>query len=339
MRKSMLAALLAALIASAPAFAQKAFIAYVEGRSDVKSSAGSMRAAKEGGTITYGESILTGKDGLVELKLENGSTIRVAENSVFSYSSTGSGTDSTPVLATTAGKVHYKLNKALGRSPTIQTNSMVAGVRGTEFTVFAGRDGSVMLAVDEGIVDVSSQGSSVELLRNEAVEVAPGKKPGAKFTWLGKELDFSSWNTGKTDGFLADPIAGLAAVEAQLAGYKVALDALKDPYRDATETWRKASARYKELLAEGNEEAIKAFQTATLFPSEDARAVLILNIRYHALNYLSVRRYVVTNMYLEMKGRYPVKRTAEVERFFQEHAKVLARYEEGIVPELNANDY
>ncbi len=330
---------IAAILSLLPLQAQKANVVYVEGSSRVKSAAGSLRSAEVGGTLTYGESVLTGKDGLVELKLENGSTIRVAENSVFSYSSTGSGADSTPVLATTAGSVHYKLNKALGRSPKIQTNSMVAGVRGTEFTVFAGRDGSVLLSVDEGIVDVASQGATVELRKDEAVEVAPGKAPGAKFKKLGRALDFSSWNKGKTDDVLKDPVAALAAVSAQLKGYQAELAALKAPYEEATKKWRAASDGYKEVRAAGDMDAIKAYQESTLYPAQDERIIIILNIRHHALNYLSVRRYVVSNMYMELKSRYPLARPANVEKFFADHKALLARYEEIAVPELNENDY
>ncbi len=330
---------IAAILSAFPLTAQKANVVYVEGSSRVKSAAGSIRSAEVGGTLTYGESILTGRDGLVELTLENGSTIRVAENSVFSYSSTGSGTDSTPVLATTAGSVHYKLNKALGRSPRIQTNSMVAGVRGTEFTVFAGRDGSVLLSVDEGIVDVASQGATVELFKDEAVEVAPGKVPGAKFKKLGRSLDFSSWNKGKTDDFLKDPVAALAAVSSQLKGYQAELAAFRKPYDDSTKRWKEITEEYKKIVASGDEEAKKAYQQSTLYPAQDERLVLILNIRHYALNYLSVRRYVVSNLYMELKSRYPLARPANVEKFFADHKALLARYEEIIVPELSENDY
>lgn len=319
--------------------AQKANVTYVEGVSNIKSSAGKLRIADFGSTVTYGESVITGKDGLVEMMLENGSTIKVTENSVFSYSSTGSGVDSRTVLATTAGKISYKLNKVSGRSPLIQTNSMVAGVRGTEFTVFAGRDGSVLLAVTEGIVDVESQGEMVSLFKDEAVEVMPGEAPGEKFVWLGRELDFSSWNQGKMDDFLADPVAGIDSVSSQLSEYRDALEALKKPYEEATATWRAATDEYKKLLADGNMDLIKAYQKETLFPAQDTRATLILNIRFHALNYLSVRRYVVSNMYMEMKSRYPVQKSPEVTTFFTRHAELLVRYEAEIVPELNENDY
>jgi hypothetical protein len=328
-----------ASIVSLGAFAQKASVTYVEGTTNIKSSAGSLRAADFGSQVTYGESVITGKDGQAELKLENGSTIRVAENSVFSYSNVGTGKESRQVLATTVGKVAYKLNKATGKPPVIQSNSMVAGVRGTEFTVLAGRDGSSLIEVTGGIVDVESQGKLVTLVKDEGVEVAPGKAPGAKYTRPGRELDFSDWNKGKTDAFLADPVAGLAAVDAQLAVYQKSLEELKKPYADATAAWKQAAVDYKPIRESKDEAAIKKFQDERLSPAQDNRAAIILTIRYHALNYLSMRRFVMSNMYMEMKSRYPGKRPANVETFFKNYAAMLAKYEDGIVPELNKNDY
>jgi hypothetical protein len=327
------------LVSVAGAAAQKANIVYTEGSAKIKAAAGAQRVADIGGTIVYGESVITGKDGLVELTLPNGSDIRVTQNSVFSYSSTGTGKDERSVLATTAGKVSYKLNKAVGKPPVIQTNSMVAGVRGTEFTVFAGRDGSVLLAVTGGIVDVESQGQTVTLNKDEAVEVTPGQAPGEKYVFLGKELDFSNWNQGKEAIFLADPVGGLKRAEAQLAEYQAKFDSLKEPLDKATKELEDAYAQYEPVKTTGDKDAILKFQIETLNPAKDKRHVINQNIRYYALNYLSVRRYVLSNMYMEMKSRYPIARTDEAEAFFKLHAEILARYEEGIVPKLNENDY
>jgi hypothetical protein len=49
-----------------------------------------------------------------------------------------------------------------------------------------------------------------------------------------------------------------------------------------------------EIIVEaGDDTAIKAYQTDKPYPARDARATIILNMRYRALNYLSVRRYVL----------------------------------------------
>ncbi len=327
------------LLAVTQLAAQKATLVYVEGVAHIQNSSGARREADFGGSLTYGESVITGRDGLAELRLENGSTIRVAQNTVFNYSSVGTGSSARPVLATTAGSVTYKLARSTGQGPVIQTNSAVAGVRGTEFTVFAGRDGAVMLAVIEGVVDIEAQGETVTLYANEAVDVEPGKAPGEKIVWLGKELDFSSWNTGRMDEFFADPVAGIKAVNSRLNVFYRELEALKPDYDQATAEWRAISAGYRDLLSAEDQDAIKRYQEEKLFPIQDRRSALILNIRYWALNYLGMRRYCLSNMYMELKSRYPLNRPPEVTEFFDLHTAILAEYERLIVPELNENDY
>lgn len=327
------------LLAVTQLAAQKATLVYVEGVAHIQNSSGARREADFGGSLTYGESVITGRDGLAELRLENGSTIRVAQNTVFNYSSVGTGSSARPVLATTAGSVTYKLARSTGQGPVIQTNSAVAGVRGTEFTVFAGRDGAVMLAVIEGVVDIEAQGETVTLYANEAVDVEPGKAPGEKIVWLGKELDFSSWNTGRMDEFFADPVAGIKALNRQLEQLQAELNALKPLYEQSTGQFEQVRAAYRDVLAAGDSAAITAFQNEQLFPAQDNRARIILNLRYWALNYLGVRRYCLSNMYMELKSRYPLQQPEHIKEFFRIHSAILEDYESFIVPELNSNDY
>ena len=52
-----------------------------------------------------------------------------------------------------------------------------------------------------------------------------------------------------------------------------------------------------------------------------------------------MRRYVVSNMYMEVKSRYMMNPAPEADAFFARHAELLKRYEADIVPELNENDY
>ncbi len=321
------------------AVAQKATVTYVEGSSQIKAAAGSLREADFGSTVTYGEAVITGRDGQVELRLENGSTIKLAANSVFNYSSTGTGTNTRPVLATTAGRITYKIAKATGQGPVIQTNSAVAGVRGTEFTIFAGRDGATMLAVIEGVVDIEAEGKMVTLYKDEAVDVEAGKAPGEKVIWIGRELDFSSWNTGRMDAFFADPVGTVESLNVRLAGYQRELAALLAGYEAITLKWQEASSGYRSIVAAGDKDAIRAYQQNVLFPAEDMRAATILNMRYWALNYLSARRYVLSNMYMELKSRYPLVQPPEIQEFFARHRALIEIYEQAIVPELNNNDY
>jgi len=330
---------MAFLLGTAQLIAQKATLVYVEGVAHIQNSAGGRRVADFGSSLSYGESLITGRDGLAELSLENGSTIRISQNSVFNYSRVGSGTATRPVFATTAGSVTFKLARSAGLGPRIQTNSAVAGVRGTEFTVFAGRDGAVMIAVVEGVVDIEAQEKTVTLYAHEAVDVQPGEPPGEKIVWLGKELDYSSWNTGRMEEFFADPVAGIQALHRQLEILQAEIHALKPLFEQSTQQFEQVLAAYTEILASGDSTAISNFQKNQLFPAQENRALLILNMRYWALNYLGIRRYILSNMYMELKSRYPLQQPEQIASFFRIHSAILKEYEQFIVPTLNSNDF
>jgi len=65
------------------------------------------------------------------------------------------------------------------------------------------------------------------------------------------------------------------------------------------------------------------------------RRILFLNMRFYALSYLSLRRYVVGGLYLQMKSRYITKPTALVyQEFLERYRDILRKYEETIVPHL-----
>jgi hypothetical protein len=121
------------------------------------------------------------------------------------------------VLSVTLGEVAFKFRRAASEEPLIATNSTVAGVRGTDFTVYSGADGSTLIAVENGMVEVEAAGKSVELVKDEAVEVRPGEPPGQKFSFIGRELDFSSWNAEKKQTHFCDnPAEALKGVEKRL---------------------------------------------------------------------------------------------------------------------------
>jgi hypothetical protein len=65
------------------------------------------------------------------------------------------------------------------------------------------------------------------------------------------------------------------------------------------------------------------------------RRILFLNTRFYALSYLSMRRYVVGGLYLQMKSRYIKKQGEPVYReYLSLHESILKEYEEIIVPQL-----
>jgi hypothetical protein len=324
----------AALLAG-QVWAQDATTVYVSGETSRRDSGGVSRALKFGDSLRAGDSIITKKTGRAELELPNKSKITVRPDTVFSIGEAQLGAAKQPVLTTSAGSVAFSLNKFTGTAPVIRSTSAVAGVRGTELEIFAGMDGSTLIAVTEGEVELSAQGQSVSLAANEAVEVQPGKTPGQKFTWLGREQDFSAWNDSKTVEFLKDPVEGVRRVEQQLAQFRDEMEKLLPDYKNLKGESEKTSAEFQRLLSSGNELEARKIQNYLINDLNPRWTTLLLNIRYYALSYLSMRRYVLGGMYVEMKSRNILKQDEPVfQDFLRIYREILSNYEEKIVPQL-----
>lgn len=315
--------------------AQEAEVAYLEGFPELKTSGGSRYELDFGDLVESGDSVITGPTDYAELERGAGNTIRVNENTVFTMQQVEREGRTETVLQNTVGSVSYRFNQVTGREPQIGTASAVAGVRGTELTVYAGDDGTSLFAVDSGIVEVEAEGRTVSLAENEAVEVVAGQAPGEKFEWLGEELDFSTWNADRLDTFLEDPLEGLARIEERLNYFAEQVEQTYAAYEDARAELDAARAEAQQLRDEGKADEANEYVQSTVGPAMEQAGTLVLNYRYYALSALSMRRFVLGKMYMQMKTRYILDRDNPVfNDFLRLYTSVLGDYESNIVPRL-----
>jgi hypothetical protein len=318
------------------AAAQQAETVFTDGEVNHRDGAGKIKSLEIGDRLATGESVITKAGASAELKLLAGSSsIKIRQNSVFTLGEmTVNGTKQT-VLQTVVGSVAMKFDKLSTREPLLGTTSCVAGVRGTEVELYAGMDGSSLVAVVSGAVLLQSAGASLDLVANEASEVKPGMAPGPKFSWIGKELDFSTWNQGRLDDYLADPLASALKVEAQLASYRASMNELIPQLAQQKAAFDEAYAQLKALVDAKDEAKAKELRESTVFPLAQAQGTLILNIRYYALTSLSLRRFVLGGMYMQLKTRHPLGTSdPSLAGFFEAYARILEEYETSIVPQL-----
>ena len=217
MKQTILVAGLILAIAAA-AHAAPTDVTYTEGDATTRYHSGVQQDTSVGDVLNTGDSVKTGDDGLVEMD-QKGVTIKVSHGTVFTLMETAQGNQNAPVLSVALGSIKFRYDKLTGQEPLVRTNGAVLGVRGTEFTVFAGADGSTLIAVDSGQVTVQAEGQSVELASAEGVEVPLGKPPGDKFAVPKEKIDYSKWNDDKLSAMLADPLAAMQSIEQTMAGY------------------------------------------------------------------------------------------------------------------------
>ena len=315
-------------------------VTYIDGWVDIKDGSGDLFEAAIGDEVTTGNSVITDDDSYAELREKNSkSTYNLKPNTVFTVREMEVKGEKQNVLSCTLGEIAFKFKRAGSIEPLIATNSTVAGVRGTEFQVYAGADGSSLIAVRDGLVEVESEGKTVSLEKNEAVEVKPGQAPGDKFSLKGKPLNFEKWNSDKKREFLENPAESLLAVEKRIDFYNSKVFELYPIYMEWQAQLDDEKKEFVKINEEKGAEAANEFKNKIVSKTKQNTILLSLNVRYYALSALSMRRFVVGNMYAEMKTRYINKLDSpEFTEFEKVYKRLLDKFEQISIPRINETD-
>jgi len=325
------------LLGALALFAAPADVTYTEGDARIQSK-GKTQDAQIGDVMNTGETLRTGADGLSELN-QKGVSIKIAPKTVFTLMEREQGGKTSSVLSVTLGSIKFRYDKLTGSEPFVRTNGAIAGVRGTEFSVFSGADGSTLIAVDSGLVTVESEGKSVDLGPKEGVEVPLGMPPGDKFAIPDKLIDYSKWNDGKLDAMLADPLAAMASIETALNEYIKNVNKYNASFLEYKARLDEVAARRPQVLKEKGQAETTLFDQNVLIPLATQTATLHLNTRYFALGALSMRRFIAGRLYLALKARaitHP--EDPQWEDFLSRYNGMLSTFEQSIVPQLVVAD-
>ncbi len=337
--KRVAAACLISIITVCFVYGQQTDIVYVEGIVDLKLAGGDRMEALIGDDLERGDTIITDRGSLAELEQENGALIKIAEDTIFTLKEIERNGEKRSVLSTTIGAVAFKFNKLTGKEPLIATPGTVAGIRGTEFQVFAGLDGAALVVVSSGKVEVEAQGAKVELLPEEGVEIPAGGPPGEKFKVLRGQLDFSAWNSHRLEGMLDDPAGAIRGIEKGMEAFRMKILELESLYEAKHMELKVESDKLSGLETEKGKEARKEHYEKVVFPLEVETSYLRLNLRYYALSALSFRRFVLGPMYARVKSAFINKLdSAEYRDFKKVYASILVDYERDVTPFLVVAD-
>ena len=293
-----------ALFVVAEAAAREAETVYVEGFPELRSTGGQLSDLFFGDRVRSGETVITGRADSAELELDDGNSVVVQQDTVFTLQEIDEDGESRPAYSNSRGAVTYRIDAIRGRNPRIQSANAVVGVRGTTFTVFAGDDGSSLFLVEEGRIAVQARGEEVELGPDFAVEVRAGEAPGEPFEVLRGEIDFSGWNNGRTAAILENPVTAAEGAYRRLEELVAEMHAAVDAWEPVSAELREARARASEIFQEEGQEAANEFREENVRPLERIAPRRYLNVRYWALSALNMRRYVFGRMYTILRSSY-----------------------------------
>ncbi|HVO38508.1 MAG TPA: FecR domain-containing protein, partial [Spirochaetia bacterium] len=270
MKHALLPAVISLAIAGA-GYAVPTDVTYTDGDATTRLTSGKQHDTVIGDVLNTGDSIKTGADGEVEMN-QKGVTIRVNHGTVFTLMEREQKGQKSPVVSVALGSIKFRYNKLTGQEPIVRTNSAVLGVRGTDFTVFSGADGSTLIAVDSGQVTVEAEGKSVELAAAEGVEVPLGGAPGDKFTVHSDQIDYSKWNDDKLKAMLADPVAAIGTLESTLDEYIKSIAGYDTSYRASNERLKVIQEERVRIFKEKGEDEARKFMQESEFPIADQTA-------------------------------------------------------------------
>lgn len=196
----MLLSLIFALYSNS-AFAGNASVVAAHGDAGISGKSGE-RPAKIGAPVNDGETVHSGKDGMLIVGFPDGSRLKLKADSkmqVHIDRATAEPTEAELI----EGAAFALIAKREHRHFQVKTKSAIAGVRGTEFFV-SNEKNNFWLCVQDGAVDVTPSGKTAPILVKEGlgILVEPGKTPDAPkpYAWT-KKLN---WNMDPDKGEVDD---------------------------------------------------------------------------------------------------------------------------------------
>ena len=299
-------------------------ISFMEGKVNHRDKAGKITDARIGQDIFTDDTLITGLNGYCEVEMENGSVITLNNDTVFTFGEIEDKEEKGKkrnIFSCIFGSADFKFKKFTGKEPYIATPSTICGVRGTDFTVIAGADGSSMYVVASGEVYVEAGGNGVSLLPDEGVKV----KAGQKFEVKRDSVNYNKILQESEALFLTDPAANMNDLITLLKGYASDAkywDTLRLENIDKVMAAREQAVKIKE---EQGDKAWEDFINTQVSPLEIDTSYLRLNARHYSVSALSMRRYIVSYMYIIMRTRYVLKTDSP------EYIKFIEKYKEFMV--------
>lgn len=243
-RPALVVALFLLLLPAAAARASSGEVTAVNGQVFIQAPGKEAEAAVVGATLKAGALVRTGSDGTAELQLGEGRLLKLSPNSRLRLSRHQRSETKRRVLLF-FGRLWNRISSAGDglRNFEVVTHNATAGVRGTDFETWSGNDGAVKVRVNQGDVDVGTDGGTAAVSSAEETNVG-GAAAGPPEVTGHNDDEWEGWQAGHDDTLRS----GGAAVSAAL------VDGARDN-RDAlarlTEEHERLSAERDAALASG----------------------------------------------------------------------------------------
>ncbi len=215
--------------------------------------------------------------------LDDGVEIHILENSTFTLSERYEDEKKKLSFMLFLGRLRFKLAKSRKEEPEIRTQTVNLAIRGTEFEVGAGYNGSTIVLMKEGSVAVQGKTAELLLKEGEGTEVGFGEEPTEKFEVMVRVIDWDEWFSYTKESIKGNELGLLTRI---LEKFKEMYDQIKEYEvirEKALEDKEKYLAMRDELIKEDKKEEATEYSKKAGLQSKKAFHSIV-NIRFLALS-------------------------------------------------------
>jgi len=142
--------------------------------------------------LSPGDIVKTGLGSETTL-IDDGTEVSILENSTFTVSEKYENDVRKAGFMLFLGRMKLKLSRVREDEPEIRTQTVNMTIRGTEFEVGSGYDGSTLVVLTDGVVVVRGKSKELVLQEGEGTEVAFGEEPTEKFETITRVINWDEW--------------------------------------------------------------------------------------------------------------------------------------------------
>jgi hypothetical protein len=270
------------LLAGAPVCFGTAHVEWVAGDVSFSNVNDGWEELEVGMDLSPGDMVRTGASSEATL-LHNGSEIHLLENSRFTVSEKYEEGKKKSSFMLFLGRIRFKLGKGRGEEPEFQTQTVNLTIRGTEFEVGSGYDGSTLVILQEGSISVEGREQQLVLNPGEGTEVGFGEEPAEKFTVMTRVIDWDQWASETRESVQGNEQELLRKILTRISDIKKQIEEY-ERIREQSQAERDRLVQERDrLLEDGRDE--EASKTARQAGGESKRAFhALVNIRFLALS-------------------------------------------------------
>jgi hypothetical protein len=240
-----------------------------------------------GAQLASGDIVKTGPYSETTLS-DDGAEIHILENSTFTVSERYEDGRQKSSMMLFLGRMRFKLARAREKEPEIRTQTVNLSIRGTDFEIGSGYDGSTLVLLSSGVLAVRGKSQEIVLEGGEGTQVAFGEEPAEKFELITRVIEWETWLADTREAVKGNELELLS----RILGRMREMDDQIGEYETLREQARELQQQFVQMRNSARDRNdVEAAAEFSRKAGEEGKAAyhLLMNIRFLALSSIGLQ--------------------------------------------------